>query len=174
VLFILLIYNNFMEERTMGLFGKKKELEVFAPVDGEVIELSKVEDEVFADGMLGDGLAFVPANGHFSAPIEGKLVTVFPSGHAYGIRSKGGVEILLHIGLDTVSLNGEGFDIKVKQDESVKAGDALVDVDIASVAKKVPSMQTPLVFTTDSMDGKSIEIVKKGKVSKGELVAIVK
>ncbi|KAJ3616923.1 hypothetical protein Zmor_008939 [Zophobas morio] len=158
----------------MGLFGKKKELEVFAPVDGEIIDLAQVEDEVFAEGMLGEGMAFVPANGTFVAPIDGKLVTVFPSGHAYGIKSKSGAEILLHIGLDTVSLNGEGFDVKVKQDESVSVGDSLVEIDLASVSKKVPSMQTPLVFTTDSMDGKTIEIVKKGKVSKGDLVAIVK
>jgi PTS system glucose-specific IIA component len=158
----------------MGLFGKKKDLEVFAPVDGEIIDLAQVEDEVFAEGMLGEGMAFIPANGVFVAPIEGKLVTVFPSGHAYGIKSKSGAEILLHIGLDTVSLNGEGFDVKVKQDENVSVGDTLVEIDLASVSKKVPSMQTPLVFTTDSMDGKTIEIVKKGKVSKGDLVAIVK
>lgn len=158
----------------MGLFGKNKGLEVFAPVDGEVIDLTLVEDEVFSEGMLGDGFAFVPENGEFFAPIDGKLVTVFPSGHAYGIKNKNGIEVLLHIGLDTVSLDGEGFDIKVKQDGSVKVGDRLVTVDIETVSKKVPSMKTPLIFTTDSMEGRTIEIIKKGKVSKGELVAIVK
>ncbi|QBQ07331.1 PTS system, glucose-specific IIA component [Spiroplasma gladiatoris] len=158
----------------MGLFTKNKNLEVFAPVDGEIIELSSVEDEVFAEGMLGDGLAFVPANGDFYAPIDGKLVTVFPSGHAYGIANKNGVEILLHIGIDTVSLEGKGFDVKVKQDQSVKVGDLLVNVDLKEVASKVPSIQTPLIFTTDSMSGKQIEIVKTGKVAKGDLIAIIK
>lgn len=159
----------------MGLFSKKnKDLEIFAPVNGELIDLSQVEDEVFAEGMLGDGFAFMPEEGTFCAPIGGKVVTVFPSGHAYGIRSKTGVEILLHIGIDTVSLNGEGFDIKVKQDQNVEVGDELVTVDLKSVAAKVPSIQTPLIFTTDSMSGKTIEVLKKGKVKKGDLVAIVK
>ncbi|QGS51564.1 PTS sugar transporter subunit IIA [Spiroplasma tabanidicola] len=158
----------------MGLFTKNKSLEVFAPVDGEVIDLSTVKDDVFAEGMLGDGLAFVPASGEFYAPIDGKLVTVFPSGHAYGIANKNGVEILLHIGIDTVSLEGKGFDVKVKQNQTVSKGELLVVVDLKEVSSKVPSMQTPLIFTTDSMQGKQIEIVKKGKVSKGDLVAIVK
>ncbi|WP_339021069.1 PTS glucose transporter subunit IIA [Spiroplasma endosymbiont of Atherix ibis] len=158
----------------MGLFTKNKSLDVFAPVDGEIIDLSKVEDEVFSEKMLGDGLAFIPENGEFVAPIDGKLVTVFPSGHAYGIVNSNGVEILLHIGLDTVSLNGEGFDIKVKQGQSIKKGDLLVNVDVKSVAAKVPSMHTPLIFTVDSMSGKSFDILKTGKVKKGDLVAQVK
>lgn len=155
----------------MGLFSKNKTLEIIAPVDGEVIELSKVADEVFAEGMLGEGIAFKPANGKFYAPIEGTLVTVFPSGHAYGIKNKNGVEALLHIGMDTVSLNGEGFDIKVKQDQKVMAGDLLVEVDLDQVVKKVPSIDTPLVFTVDSMSGKSLEILKTGKVNKGDVIA---
>ncbi|WP_025362709.1 PTS sugar transporter subunit IIA [Spiroplasma culicicola] len=156
------------------MFTKNKSVEVFAPVDGEIIDLSTVQDDVFAEKMLGEGLAFVPANGEFVAPIDGKLVTVFPSGHAYGIATKSGVEILLHIGLDTVSLDGEGFDVKVKQDQTVSVGDLLVNVDIENVSKKVPSMQTPLIFTTDSMNGRTIEIVKSGTVAKGDLIAIVK
>ncbi len=158
----------------MGLFTKNKSIEIFSPVDGEIIDLAKVEDEVFAEGMMGDGLAFVPSNGDFVAPMAGKLVTVFPTGHAYGIESKNGVEILLHIGLDTVTLEGEGFDVKVKQGQTVSAGDQLVVVDLEEVAKKVPSTQSPLIFTIDSMEGKKLEIVKKGKVAKGDLVAIVK
>ncbi|AUB31168.1 PTS sugar transporter subunit IIA [Spiroplasma floricola] len=158
----------------MGLFTKNKSLDVFAPVDGEIIDLSKVEDEVFSEKMLGDGIAFIPENGEFVAPIDGKLVTVFPSGHAYGIANSNGVEILLHIGLDTVSLNGEGFDINVKQGQSVKKGDLLVNVDIKSVFAKVPSMHTPLIFTSDSMNGKNFEILKTGKVKKGDLIAQVK
>lgn len=96
----------------MRLFSKKpKELEIIAPVDGEVIALDKVEDEVFSQKMLGEGLAIKPRAGNFIAPIVGKLITVFPTGHAYGIKSNNGVEMLLHIGMDTVSLNGKGFDI---------------------------------------------------------------
>lgn len=155
----------------MGLFSKNKNLEVLAPVDGEIIDLSEVEDEVFADRMMGDGLAFIPESNDFFAPIEGKLVTVFPSGHAYGIKHKSGVEILLHIGLDTVTLSGEGFDIKVKQDQNIKAGDLLVNVDLDTVSKQVPSIKTPLVFTT--LEGKTFKVVASGKVKQGDVVAII-
>jgi len=158
----------------MGLFSKEKILEVLAPVDGEIINLSQVEDEVFAEGILGEGLAFIPKNEKFYAPIDGTLVTVFPSGHAYGIKNKNGVEILLHIGVDTVSLNGEGFNVKVKQNKKVSKGDLLVEVDLAFVAKKVPSIHTSLIFMEESMDGKKVEILKKeGLVSKGEVIARV-
>ncbi|WP_338970205.1 PTS glucose transporter subunit IIA [Spiroplasma endosymbiont of Labia minor] len=158
----------------MGLFGKPKEVEIFAPCDGQVIDLEQVEDEVFSEKMLGDGFAFDPDNGNFVSPMDGKLITVFPSGHAYGIKHKSGVECLLHIGLDTVSLNGEGFDIKVSQNEIVKHGDKLVNIDFKTVKSKVPSMKTPLIFTEDALGGKKINIVKKGPVKQGELVAIIK
>ncbi|WP_338990407.1 PTS glucose transporter subunit IIA [Spiroplasma endosymbiont of Seladonia tumulorum] len=152
----------------MGLFSKKpKELEIIAPVDGEVIALDKVENEVFSQKMLGKGLAI--------KPIAGKLITVFPTGHAYGIKSNNGVEMLLHIGMDTVSLNGKGFDIQVKQDNNVKQGDLLCNVDLAVLkAKNVPSLDTPIVFTPETMSGKTINIVKTGNVKQGEIIAVIK
>ncbi|WP_025250647.1 PTS sugar transporter subunit IIA [Spiroplasma sabaudiense] len=156
------------------MFSRNKEVQIFAPCDGEIIGLEKVEDEVFSEKMLGDGFAIDPTNGSFVAPMDGKLVTVFPSGHAYGIRHKSGLEALLHIGLDTVSLDGEGFDIKVKQGDSVKSGNALVEVDLKGISGKVPSIKTPLVFTQDSLEGRTIEMVAKGKVKQGDLVAIIK
>lgn len=116
----------------MGLFSKKpKELEIIAPVHGEVIALDKVEDEVFSQKMLVEGLAIKPSAGNFIAPIAGKLITVFQTGYVYGIKSNNGVEMLLHIGMDTVSLNGKGFDIQVKQDDNVKQGYLLCSVDLA-------------------------------------------
>ncbi len=160
----------------MGLFSKKlKELEIIAPVDGEIIALDKVEDEVFSQKMLGDGLAIKPSAGNFVAPVAGKLITVFPTGHAYGIKSNIGVEMLLHIGMDTVSLDGKGFDIKVKQDDNVKQGDLLCEVDLAVLkAEKVPSLDTPIVFTPETMSGRTITVVKEGKVKQGEVIAIIK
>ena len=159
----------------MGLFGhKNKEIQIIAPVDGEVITIEEVTDEIFSQKMLGDGLGIKPAKGNFVAPMEGKLITVFPTGHAYGIKHKSGVEILLHVGMDTVSLNGEGFDIKVKQDQTVSQGGILCNVDLDKIKDKVPSLDTPMVFTPDSMNGKTIEVVKKGKVSQGDVIAIIK
>ncbi|WP_338983687.1 PTS glucose transporter subunit IIA [Spiroplasma endosymbiont of Othius punctulatus] len=164
----------------MGLFSKKTKvsttsaLEIFAPVDGKLIDLTSVQDEMFAEKMMGDGLAIVPANGTFVSPIDGELVTVFkPSGHAYGIKASNGVEVLIHIGLDTVALGGEGFDIKVSQGNKIKKGEALVNVDLAVVTPKVPSIETPIIFMTESMTGKTLTIVKTGEVKAGELIATI-
>lgn len=144
-------------------------LEVFAPVDGKLIDLEELEDEVFREGMMGPGFAFEPSNGKFFAPIDGEVVTVFPTKHAYGIQHISGVEILLHIGLDTVTLKGEGFVNYVNQKDSVKIGSKLVEIDLKKIKTKVPSMQTPLVFT--NLNNKKLTIVKKGQVKTGDLVA---
>ncbi|ATZ16218.1 PTS system glucose-specific IIA component [Entomoplasma freundtii] len=158
----------------MWIFGKNKNknLEIFAPVDGKLISLDQVEDDVFKDKMMGDGFAFEPLNGYFVAPMEGELITVFPTKHAYGIRNKNGVEVLLHIGLDTVNLNGDGFKSYVAQDQPIKVGDKLVDVDLEKIQKSVPSIKTPLVFTNQS--GREIQILKNGNVKKGDLIAVLK
>lgn len=157
----------------MWCFKKKsKNVEIFAPVDGKIISLDKVLDDVFKEKMMGDGFAFEPKSNEFVAPMAGELVTVFPTKHAYGFKHKSGVEALLHIGLDTVTLKGEGFESFVAQGDHVEVGDKLVNVDLKEIAKKVPSTQTPLVFT--DLAGKTIEIVAKGAVKKGDLVAILK
>jgi PTS system glucose-specific IIA component len=162
------------------IFKKKKkkgeELEILAPVDGTMVALEKVPDDVFAQKMMGDGFAIDPSGNDFVAPMAGELVTVFDTGHAYGIRNKDGIELLMHVGLDTVNLKGEGFDIKVKQGDKVEAGDPLVTVDLKAIKDKVPSLVTPLVFTSDSLakNGKSFEVVATGKVKKGDVIAIVK
>lgn len=107
--------------------------------------------------------------------MAGKLITFFLTGHAYGIKSNNGVEMLLHIAMDTVSLDGKKFDIKVKQDDNVKQGDLLCEVDLAVLkAEKVPSLDTPIVFTPETMSGKTITIIKEGKVKQGEVIAIIK
>lgn len=153
----------------MGLFSKKsKEINIYAPVDGEVVGLDKVEDEVFSEKMMGDGLAIIPNNGEFVSPIDGQLVSVFPTKHAYGIQDKSGVEILLHIGLDTVTLDGKGFELFVEQGQKIKTGEALVNVDLKYVKPKVPSITTPIIFTNQA--NKKIKIVKTGKVKKGDLI----
>ncbi|MDQ0567900.1 PTS sugar transporter subunit IIA [Mycoplasma yeatsii] len=151
---------------------KKKNIEILAPCDGEIVSLDKVEDDVFREKMMGDGFAIIPSSNDFFAPIAGKLMTVFPTKHAYGIQTKQGVELLIHIGLDTVTLKGAGFDSVVEQDQMIKANEKLVTVDLKKIAKKVPSITTPIVFT-NPME-KSIEIVKFGKVKQGEVVAILK
>lgn len=140
----------------MGLFDKfikKAEPEVISdsvlsPCRGTLIELDKVEDEVFSQKAMGDGVAVEPSEGTFYAPISGTLESVFPTGHAYGIRSTDGKEVLVHIGLDTVELNGKGFTLHVKQGDKVKAGDKVVTADL-NVIREAGYKATTMLIQTD-------------------------
>lgn len=120
----------------MGLFSKFKKTEIVynqkeiaMPVSGEAIPLETVQDEVFASGVMGQGIGILPESERVISPISGTLSVVFPTGHAYGIVGDNGVEILLHIGVNTVELQGEGFFIKVKQGQRIKRGDVLCTFD---------------------------------------------
>ena len=135
---------------------------VYSPVNGTYIALEKVDDAVFSRKMMGDGFAIEPKNGKFLSPVSGELITVFPTKHAYGIKTATNEEVLIHIGIDTVELNGKGFNCKVKQGQKIKTGDVLVDVDLDVIRKaglKTISMiiitsGTPFNFvkTTDELN----------------------
>lgn len=120
---------------------------VAAPVSGEVKELSEVEDEAFSTGALGQGFAVVPSEGKVFAPVDGTVSTFFPTGHAIGLLSDGGAEVLIHVGMDTVKLNGKGFTPKVKQDARVKKGDLLLEFDIDYIKSQGYSTMTPVIIT---------------------------
>lgn len=140
----------------MGLFDKfmkKAEAErksdgVLSPCKGILIELDRVEDEVFSTKAMGDGVAVEPSEGIFHAPISGTLESVFPTGHAYGIRSADGKEILVHIGIDTVELDGKGFTLHVKQGDRIKAGDKVVTADL-NVIREAGYRTTTMLIQTD-------------------------
>lgn len=117
-----------------------------SPAKGKIIALEEVPDKTFSQKLLGDGFAIDITDGKIIAPISGKLETVFPSGHAFGIKGANG-EVLLHIGIDTVSLNGEGFDVKVKQGDFVKQGDVLVNVDLDKIHQLGKSTLAMVLFT---------------------------
>lgn len=117
-----------------------------SPAKGKIIAFEEVPDKTFSQKLLGDGFAIDITDGKIIAPISGKLETVFPSGHAFGIKGANG-EVLLHIGIDTVSLNGEGFDVKVKQGDFVKQGDVLVNVDLDKIHQLGKSTLTMVLFT---------------------------
>ncbi|MDN5570601.1 MAG: glucose PTS transporter subunit IIA [Propionibacteriaceae bacterium] len=104
-----------------------------APMSGRVVSLDDVEDKVFQSRALGEGVGIEPTSGHVVAPISGKVITVPKSGHAFGIKSDDGVEVLVHVGIDTVQMNGEGFDVHVAKGDRVAVGDPLVDVDLDAV-----------------------------------------
>ncbi|WP_449620987.1 PTS sugar transporter subunit IIA [Robertmurraya sp. Marseille-Q9965] len=150
------------------LFGKKNnKVTIFSPVDGEIVPLSEVPDPVFAEKMMGDGVAIKPSNGTVVSPIEGKVVQVFPTKHAVGLETKSGVEILIHIGLETVGMGGEGFEAHVEAGATVKPGDKLITFDQALVNEKAKSDVIPVIITnTDQM--KTIEKVGTQSVRAGQ------
>lgn len=102
---------------------------------GEVISLSEVPDPVFAQKMMGDGIAVIPKDGKVVSPVKGQIIQVFPTKHAIGIRTKHGLEVLIHVGLDTVELNGEGYEVTVSEGQKVKIGDPIMNVDIEFIEK---------------------------------------
>ena len=116
----------------------------------EILPLEKVQDPVFASGALGKGVAIEPTEGKLYAPADGEITTLFPTGHAVGLTTTEGVELLMHIGMDTVELDGKGFELSVKQADSVKKGDLLVTFDIAAIKEAGYPVVTPIVVTNTS------------------------
>lgn len=131
-------------------------LTLAAPVAGRVVGLDEVGDPVFASRALGEGVGIEPADGHVVAPVDGELVTAVDTGHAFGIRTADGIEVLIHIGIDTVQMMGEGFDVRVRSGQQVRAGDLLVEVDLDAVrAAKHPTVT--LMTVTNTADLASVE-----------------
>lgn len=120
---------------------------IASPLKGQVKELSEVEDEAFSTGALGQGIAIVPAEGKLYAPCDGEITTFFKTGHAIGLLSKGGAEVLIHVGVDTVKLNGEGFTPKAAQGDIVKKGQLLLEFDINKITKAGYSVITPIIIS---------------------------
>lgn len=146
---------------------------IVAPVAGKVINLKELKDAAFAEGALGTGLGILPTDGHFYAPVNGTVTTLFPTLHAIGITSDSGVEVLVHIGLDTVQLEGKGFKAHVKQGDHVSVGQPLVDVDLDVVKKAGYETQTPIVIT-NTRDLLDVLPVGEGNVTAGdEIIKII-
>ncbi|WP_017728176.1 PTS sugar transporter subunit IIA [Halalkalibacterium ligniniphilum] len=120
---------------------------IHSPLNGTYVEIEQVPDPTFSQKMMGDGFAIEPSDGKVVAPVSGEIMQVFPTKHAVGIKTPGGAEILLHIGLDTVTMNGEGFTAHVKEGDKVKVGDVLVEFDLVLVKEKASSIITPVVVT---------------------------
>ena len=140
-----------------------------SPLSGKIMELKDVPDQVFSNKMMGDGFAIEPSNGEVVSPVDGKIATLFPTKHAIGIVTENGREILIHFGIDTVNLQGEGFENLVKQGDNVKLGQPILRVDLENVRKKAPSVITPIIFTNLSEEEKvSVKVgekVEAGKVA---------
>lgn len=146
---------------------------IVAPIEGNAISLEEVGDGVFSEGMLGKGVAIEPAVGRAVSPVDGVISTVFDTKHAVGLTSDNGVEVLIHIGLDTVKLNGQHFTTHVKAGDQVKAGDLLVEFDIEKIKEAGYPTVTPVIVTnTDSY--KDVESITKGSVKEKDKLISVK
>lgn len=148
---------------------KVDKVQISSPIEGELIPLSKVKDAAFSQGALGNGVAIVPSKGIVTSPVSGTITTLFPSLHAIGITSDEGVEILIHVGLDTVQLEGKHFKANIAQGDTVKKGDLLLNFDIDAITKAGFSLETPVIVTNtqnylDVVEGDFKNVTNKDKV----------
>ena len=161
------------EEAVTGTLASPSEGVIQTPIVGDVVALSNVDDPVFSSGAMGQGIAVKPSEDVVYAPADAEVTIVFPTGHAYGLRTANGAEILIHVGIDTVSMNGEGFNHKVAQGDKVKAGDVLGTFDSAKIAAAGLD-NTTMVIVTNTADFASVNPVASGSVAKGDAIIEVK
>ncbi|TDM04192.1 glucose-specific PTS transporter subunit IIBC [Macrococcus carouselicus] len=152
--------------------GNSEVTEVFAPITGEVVDITKVPDEVFAGKMMGDGVAILPESGEVFAPFDGVVKMDFPTKHALGLESEEGVEMLIHYGLETVGLKGEGFEVLVKPGDKIAIGQPLLKADLDFIRKNAKSDITPVVFT--NLGNKQMLDVQYGQVKHGDKLMEIK
>ncbi len=146
-------------------FLKRKVRVIKSPVDGQVVALESVEDEVFSKKLVGDGVAVIPMSNIFTAPIDGTVTKIFSTNHAYSIKSTKDLEVMVHIGLDTVALEGKGFERIANEGDVVKAGDPIIRVDLAYIREHAKDIITPVIISDES-DVKNIE--KRSSIVKSQ------
>lgn len=154
----------FIVVQVLGLSEEKEELQapskkaadfsIYSPISGNIVALKNMDDEVFSKEIMGKGIAIEPTNGKITAPFDGKVATIYPTKHAIGLISDNGIELIIHIGMDTATLKGKGFDIKVVEGQAVKRGDLIGEVDLEEIRNQGYSTITPIIVsnTTDFMD----------------------
>ncbi|MEZ7605151.1 sucrose-specific PTS transporter subunit IIBC [Streptococcus cristatus] len=163
-----------VEEETTGNVPAALQNEtIISPIVGSAVALSDVNDPVFSSGAMGQGIAIKPTEGVVYAPADAEVTIAFATGHAYGLKTANGAEILIHVGIDTVSMNGEGFDQKVSQGSKVKAGDIIGTFDSAKIAAAGLD-DTTMVIVTNTADYASVTPVAEGTVAKGDAIIEVK
>lgn len=158
------------EKTAMNFQGKQADF--VAPANGELIPIDQVQDDVFSQKMMGEGFAVIPENGEIASPVAGTIVSVFPTKHAIGLRTIDGIEVLLHMGIDTVDLKGEAFEVKVHEGDKVKAGKIIATADLAKI-QKAGKMTTMIVVFTNGDKIENYHYVKTGLVSRGETVGTI-
>ena len=148
---------------------KDNETVIYVPVEGELVDLTTIKDEVFSSLAMGNGVAIRPVKGEVKAPFDGIITTFFPTGHAIGMEADNGAEVLIHVGMDTVSLDGEGFVPQVKEGDRVKKGQLLLKFDMDVIKAHGLETITPVVLTNTD-DLQSVSPVKSGKVTEKDVI----
>ena len=161
------------EETTGNIPAAPQNETIQTPIVGDVVALENVNDPVFSSGAMGQGIAVKPSQGVVYAPADAEVSIAFPTGHAFGLKTAKGAEILIHVGIDTVSMNGEGFEAKVAQGDKVKAGDVLGTFDSDKIAAAGLD-DTTMVIVTNTADYASVTPVASGSVVKGDAIIEVK
>lgn len=156
-----------------GLFGKDAGIRMMAPAAGKLVSIKEVSDPTFSDEILGKGAAIIPSGKEICAPADGTVTTVFPTGHAVAVTTAEGVEILIHVGLDTVKLNGKHFTIHAKEGQKVKAGELLLEADLDAIKKEGYDIITPVVIC-NSDDFSEIMPQEPADVTKENCIIILK
>jgi len=153
-------------------FGKKRFV-IASPMDGLVVSILKVNDPVFSGDVLGSGIAVKPESGFVSAPCKATISQMFETGHAVSLLTDGGVELLIHVGIDTVKLKGRHFRIRKNSGESVNTGDILVEFDVAGISAEGFDATTPIVVCNPG-DFSEISFTVEGRIKAGEPLIIIK
>jgi len=154
------------------LFKSKKEENIVAPINGKIVRIEEVPDPVFNQKMMGEGIAIIPEEGNVYSPVNGKIVQMAETKHAIGLTTEGGLEILIHIGLETVGLEGKGFTPKANVGEEVSVGQLLMEVDLDYIGEHASNTITPIVIT-NSADGTKTYNFTSEKVAKAAETVII-
>lgn len=158
---------DYLETASNEEYGEEKTIIIYSPVTGIAADLSTAPDEAFAGKMMGDGAVVMPINETVYAPTDGEICFVFETKHAIGFLTESGQSMLLHMGIDTVKLNGEGFKVLVKEGQKVKKGEPLLQLDLAYLNEHAPSMVSP-ILCTELEDNQTVRLLANGPVKAGE------
>ncbi|WP_343189985.1 PTS glucose transporter subunit IIA [Buchnera aphidicola] len=155
------IFSNIFGNKTNS---KKEKIEIFAPLSGEIIQIEKVPDVVFSDKIVGDGVAIQPTGNSIVAPVNGKIIKIFKTLHAFSIKSDEGIELFVHFGIDTIKLRGKGFEKFANENQKVKVGDLIITFDLPMLKKNAKSIITPVIIS-------NMEKIKKIKKMSGKIIS---
>lgn len=158
-----LLGNKKKSEEAGGGAAKTRNI-VFSPVAGQVLPLSEVDDPAFASGAMGQGVGIEPETGKLYAPADGEIAAMFPTGHALGMRTDDGMELLLHIGIDTVEMQGKGFHACVEAGARVKKGELLVEFDVEEI-KKAGCQATTMVLVSNAQELGEMTVLASGNIA---------